>query len=462
MPENSLAGIILAAGKGTRMKSDLPKTLHLVCDVPMVELVGRAFKAAGVERPVVVIGHRGETVQDKLGDSYDYAWQREQLGTGHAAMMGEQVLADYQGPVLIAPGDAPLLDPGYLKSLADVQRETGAELVMATCVMDDPTGYGRLVYDPVGRVEKIVEEKDASPEIRKLKEVCVSVYCFDAATLFRLLKTLKTDNAQGEYYLTDMVAAVYKDGGRTIASQVNDAGMLMGVNDRWQLAQASKILREQVMRRHAMAGVTIVDPDTTYIGLDVEIGVDTVIHPMTCLKGKTRIGTDCVIGPSTTITDSTLGHSVTALMSQINRAEMQSDSRCGPFANLRPGALLRTGAKVGNYVEIKNADIGESVSISHLTYVGDSEVGANTNIGAGTITCNYDGFKKHRTVIGKDAFVGSNSTLVAPVNIGDEAIVAAGSVITGDVPPGALGIGRGRQENKEEWARKWREKKRTL
>jgi bifunctional UDP-N-acetylglucosamine pyrophosphorylase/glucosamine-1-phosphate N-acetyltransferase len=459
MADHPLAGIILAAGKGTRMKSDLPKTLHSVCDVPMVELVGRAFKEAGVDRPVVVVGHRGDMVRESLGDSYAFAWQTEQLGTGHAALMAEQVLANHAGPVIVAPGDAPLLDPGYLKSLADRQIETGAELVLATCIMDDPTGYGRLLYDEAGKVREIVEEKDASPEIRRLKEVCVSVYCFDTRSLFKLLKTLKTDNAQGEYYLTDMVSAVYASGGETVTMPVSDPAMLMGVNDRWQLAKAAMVLRERILKKHAMAGVTIVDPESTYVGLDVEIGVDTVLQPMSCLQGETSIGSGCVIGPNTTIESSKLGDGCVVLMSQLNRAEMRSGTRCGPFANLRPGALLREGAKVGNFVEIKNSDIGENVSISHLTYIGDSEVGADTNIGAGTITCNFDGFKKHRTTIGERAFVGSNTTLVAPVEIGDEAIVAAGSVVTEDVPAGGLGIGRARQTNKEEWARVWRTKK---
>jgi bifunctional UDP-N-acetylglucosamine pyrophosphorylase/glucosamine-1-phosphate N-acetyltransferase len=441
------------------MKSDLPKTLHTVCDVPMAELVGRAFKEAGVERPVMVVGHRGELVVEALGDGYEYAWQREQLGTGHAAMSAEEALADYDGPVLVAPGDAPLLDPRYLRSLGEKQRETAAELVLATCIMNDPTGYGRLVYDAAGKVREIVEEKDATPEIKKLKEVCVSVYCFDARTLFRLLKTLKTDNAQGEYYLTDMIAAVYRSAARTVTMPVSDPTMLMGVNDRWQLASASKVLRERILKKHAQSGVTIVDPDTTYVGLDVEIGLDTVLEPMTCLRGKTKVGASCEIGPSTTLIDASIGDRCFVLMSQVKAGKMEDDTRCGPFANLRPGAHLHAGAKVGNFVEIKNSDIGENVSISHLTYVGDSSVGADTNIGAGTITCNYDGFKKNRTVIGKNAFVGSNTTLVAPVTVGDEAIVAAGSVITEDVPEGALGIGRERQTNKEQWARKWRAKK---
>lgn len=425
----------------------------------MVELVGRAFKKAGIPKPVVIVGHHGEQVEEALGDAYYYAWQREQLGTGHAALMAEQALAGFEGPVLVAAGDAPLLDPDYLRSLIETQRRTGATCVMATCVMDNPFGYGRVIYDEHGAPCNIVEEKDADEETKKLKEVCVSLYCFDGKHLFRLLKTLNTNNAQGEYYLTDMIKAVYNDGGRTVTVPTTDVDMLQGVNDRWQLAQAASVLRRRINRAHAMAGVTIIDPVTTYIGLDVEIGVDTVIHPMCTISGKTKIGERCEIGPSSNIQESTIEDGCTVLMSQVNGATMKSGSRIGPFSNLRPGTVLGEDAKVGNFVEIKNSDIGQRVSLSHLTYIGDASIGSDTNIGAGTITCNYDGFVKNRTTIGANAFVGSNSTLVAPVRIGDDALIAAGSVITSDVPDWALGIGRGKQENKEDWVRIWRARK---
>jgi bifunctional UDP-N-acetylglucosamine pyrophosphorylase/glucosamine-1-phosphate N-acetyltransferase len=460
MSEQSLAGIIMAAGKGTRMKSDLPKTLHEVCGIPMVELVGRAFKAAGVSRPVVIIGHHGDLVRDSLGCDYAYAWQREQLGTGHAALMAEEVLKDHIGPVLIAPGDAPLLDPAYLKSLIDKQISTKATCILASCILDDPTGYGRIIRDAKGHPMNIVEEKDADPETKKLREVCVSVYCFDGPELFRLLKTLNTNNAQGEYYLTDMVSAIYKAGGTIETAPTTNTDMLMGVNDRWQLAKASGILRDRTLQKHAMAGVTIVDPSNTYIGFDVEIGVDTILQPMTSIQGKTVIGSRSVIGPSSSLIDAKVGNECTVLMSQLNKAEMRDGSRCGPFANLRPGALLLEGAKIGNFVEIKNSEIGEKTSISHLTYIGDATIGQEANIGAGTITCNYDGYVKNRTEIGARAFIGSNSTLVAPVTVGDDGFIAAGSVITNDVPSGALGVARCKQETKEEWVEKWRAKKR--
>lgn len=454
-----VAGIILAAGKGTRMKSDVPKGLFAACGVPMVELIGRAMRGAGIARPVVITGHRGELLQDALGDGYDFAVQEQQLGTGHAAMMAAEVLAHHVGPVVVTPGDTPLLTAEALNGLIDTHLREGAECTMATVRFADPTGYGRVIRDADGVACRIIEEKDATPEERALQEVCVSVYCFSGPTLFRLLPTLSTDNAQGEYYLTDMIAAVYQDGGRVATHAFDDAETMLGVNDRWQLAQASAILRSRILRGHALNGVTIIDPGNTFIGFDVEIGADTTIQPMTSIGGRTTIGEGCEIGPNARIEDSTIGRGCTVLMSHLARAVLEDRARCGPYANLRPGAVLGEGVKVGNFVEIKNATLGANSSVSHLTYIGDAAVGARTNVGAGTITCNYDGFAKHRTVIGEDAFIGSNSTLIAPLVIGDGAFVAAGSVINKEVPANALAVGRSRQEVRKEWAAQWREKK---
>ncbi|MCA1946735.1 MAG: bifunctional UDP-N-acetylglucosamine diphosphorylase/glucosamine-1-phosphate N-acetyltransferase GlmU [Armatimonadetes bacterium] len=452
MADQRLEGIVLAAGKGTRMKSDLPKGLHRVLGVPMVELAARNLMAAGVERPTIVVGHGGDLVIQTLGDRFQYAWQREQLGTGHAAMSAESVLGGHQGPVLVVPGDAPLIDPEFLKRLAQIQRETGAACAMATCVMEDPYGYGRILKDEAGRPMGIVEEKDASPEQKKLKEVCVSVYCFHAPTLFRLLKTLRNDNAQGEYYLTDMVGAIYRDGGTTVCVPVDDVEMLMGVNDRWQLAQAAKVLRTRLLRRHALAGVTILDPDSTHITLDVEIGADTVIHPNSVIEGETKIGAGCSIGPNTILRNALVRDRASVLASVVCDSEVGEGSRVGPFAHLRGGTVLGSEVRVGNYVEMKNVEFGARSSAAHLTYLGDATVGERVNIGAGTITCNYDGFAKHRTTIGEGAFVGSNSTLIAPVSIGPGAVVGAGSVIRHDVPADALGIARAEQIVREGWA----------
>ncbi|HVT14236.1 MAG TPA: bifunctional UDP-N-acetylglucosamine diphosphorylase/glucosamine-1-phosphate N-acetyltransferase GlmU [Fimbriimonadaceae bacterium] len=458
---NPVAGIILAAGKGTRMKSDLPKGLHPVLGLPMVELIGRAMKRAGVERPIIVIGHGGEEMIETLGESYDYAWQREQRGTGHATMMAAEFLKDHKGPVLIAPGDAPLLSSETLKELVDRHEETRAKCTLATSFVDDPIGYGRVVRDGAGRVAGVVEHKDATLEQHAIKEVSAGVYCFDAATLLATLPTLKNDNAQGEYYLPDALGAIYHAGGDVVALIVQDHEILMGVNDRWQLAQAEKALRARVNRRHALAGVTIVDPDSTYIGLDVTIGPDTTIEPNTYLQGATVIGSGCHIGPCTKIKGSRLGNGVNVYFSQVVESDLRDGVKVGPFSNIRPETVLGVKTKIGNFVEIKKSTLGEAVAVSHLTYIGDATVGDLTNVGAGTITCNYDGFSKHQTTIGRDVFVGSNSTLVAPVTIEDGSMVAAGSVVTHNVPADALALGRARQEVKEGWVSRWRKKKRS-
>lgn len=455
----SLAGIILAAGKGTRMKSDLPKGLHRVCGVPMVEQIARELRFAGVERPVVVVGHGGDRMIETLGDEYDFAWQHEQHGTGHAAMMAEPFFKDAKGYVIVAPGDTPLISADVFRQLAENCRNAGAKCAVAVVELDDPSGYGRVLFDSEGP-KQIVEDKDCTPEQRaELKMVNSGIYCFDTALLFEILPQLKNNNAQGEYYITDALAAIRAKGEKVIAYDPKDQNILLGVNDRWQLAQCAKLLRESILKRHALNGITIVDPDSTYIEADVEIGVDTVLEPGTILEGRTIIGEGCHIGPNTKIKNSTVGAKSTILMSHLDRAKVGASCRCGPFANLRPGADLAEEVKIGNFVEVKNAKLGPKVSASHLSYIGDGEAGAGTNIGAGTIFCNYDGFLKHWTKIGENVFVGSNSTLVAPVTIGDGAIIAAGSVITRNVSRDALAIGRSRQEEKEEWAPSWKTKK---
>lgn len=458
----SIAGIILAAGKGTRMKSDLPKGLHRVCGTPMVECVARAMRGAGVERPVIVIGHGGEQMQTTLGEGYDYVWQREQLGTGHAALMARDLLVDKPGSVIVAAGDTPLLDSATFEQLAKVHVESGATATIATSIVDNPQGYGRIVRGPDGEFQKIVEQKDASERERGIREVNAALYLFDNATLQRILPMLSNDNAQGEYYLTDVLAAIVAEGGKVVATIFSDASILVGVNDRWQLAEAGAELQKRILKKHALNGVGIVDPANTYIGLDVEIGPDTILEPGTHLGGKTTIGRGCVVGPNSKIVDSCVGDDTTILMSLVDKASVGSHAWVGPFAHLRPKAQVGDSAKVGNFVEIKNAVLGPHAKANHLSYLGDGIVGENANIGAGTIFCNYNGFQKSQTVIGKDAFIGSNSTIVAPVTIGEGAMVAAGSVITNEVPADGAAFGRARQENKEGWAAKWREKMRAV
>jgi bifunctional UDP-N-acetylglucosamine pyrophosphorylase / glucosamine-1-phosphate N-acetyltransferase len=453
------AGIILAAGKGTRMKSELPKVLHKICGLPLAEWVGRAMISAGIAKPVMVIGHGGELLQEALGDKYEYVWQRDQLGTGHAALQAAELVAGSAGPVVIAPGDTPMISADVIAKLLDHHRETGATCTVATAFLQDPTGYGRILRDGTGSICRIVEHKDASITEQTIREVNSGIYVFDGTTLFGILPNLGNKNSQGEYYLTDALEEAGKDRGRIESVAFEDPGLLMGVNDRWQLAEAERIMRQSILKRHALSGVTLQDPETTYVEADVQIGVESYILANTHLRGKTRIGQSCRIGPNSLLMDCSVDDGCTVLMSHLYQAKLGKTVKVGPFANIRPGAVLGDNSKIGNFVEIKNAQLGQSVAASHLTYIGDASIGDKTNIGAGTITCNYDGYEKSRTTIGANSFVGSNSTLVAPLNIGDNAFVAAGSVINQDVPDGALAVGRARQEVKEGWVQRWRNRK---
>lgn len=457
----SVSAVVMAAGKGTRMKSDIPKCLHRVWGVPMAEWVCRAVRESGVRKTILVVGHGADLLRSTLGDEhYAYAYQLEQLGTGHAVLMARQALATHSGPVVVLSGDAPLIQAETIQTLIERHLDSGARATLATYVADDPKGYGRVIRARDGRVKAIVEEKDCTPEQKLIREVNTSVYVFDSKLLFKRLPRLKRSNVQQEYYLTDIVADLHKLGESVMAVHFEDGAQFAGVNDRWQLAEASNLMRMRILRRHALAGVSIVDPATTYIGPEVELEPDVQVEPMTALSGKTRVGRNTVVGPQSVIADSVIGEQCVVLMSHLNGATLADGAKCGPFAHLRPGAILGPCAKVGNFVEVKNSELGERACAAHLAYIGDASVGAHANIGAGTITCNYDGFSKHRTVVGESAFVGSNSTLVAPVNIGDRAFVAAGSVITGDLPEGSLGIARVRQEVKPGWADGYRKRRR--
>ncbi|MEO7453338.1 MAG: bifunctional UDP-N-acetylglucosamine diphosphorylase/glucosamine-1-phosphate N-acetyltransferase GlmU [Fimbriimonadales bacterium] len=454
----SVAAVILAAGKGTRMKSELPKGLHKVCGLPIIELVARAMSGAGANRIVLVVGHGADAMKAAFGDRYQYALQQEQHGTGHACQCAMPALDGFDGIVIVGTGDSPLVTAEAMKALVARKTETGASMVIGTCLLDDPGGYGRVVREG-DRAAAIVEHNDASPDQRLIKEINAAFYCFDASVIREMLPKLSNNNAKGEYYLTDLAEMISASGGCVETLIFDDADLMRGVNDRWQLTEAAAVLRKNVLRRHAINGITIVDPATTYIDVDVEIAEDTVIEPMTVLEGFTRIGSKCIIGPMTRITDCEVGDACTVFMSHLSRASVGAGTRIGPYANVRPHTKIGEGVKIGNFVELKNAEVGDKSSLSHLTYDGDATVGVGAKIGAGTITCNYDGFAKHRTDIGNGAFVGSNSTLVAPVTIGEGAFIAAGSVITEDVPADALAVGRTRQVTKEGWASRWRSRK---
>jgi bifunctional UDP-N-acetylglucosamine pyrophosphorylase/glucosamine-1-phosphate N-acetyltransferase len=452
----SATALILAAGRSTRMRSRLPKPLHPLCGYPLTGHVIRACRACGIGRIIVVVGHEADRVRAGLGEDLEYVLQREQRGSGDAVRAAESVLEGYTGALLVLAGDVPLLRPTTLQRLLSHHLSTQAVATLLTAVIEDPSGYGRVIRNPDGTVARIVEHRDATPAERAIKEWNPSVYCFQAPALFSALREIHSDNAQGEYYLTDVIGVLTQKGERVEAIQAEDPQEVFGVNTRVELAQLTQVLRGRILTELMLSGVTVVDPATTYVDVDVRIGEDTILEPGTILQAHTMIGEACRIGPFTRIVNSRLGDRVTVWSSQIVDCEIGSDVHIGPFANLRPGCRIADGAKIGDFVELKNALLGEKVSAAHLSYIGDAEVGAGTNIGAGVVTCNYDGIRKNRTLIGKNAFIGTHATLIAPVTIGDGAYVAAASPITEDVPEDALAIARSRQTNKPEWARRRR------
>ncbi|GAB6179104.1 bifunctional UDP-N-acetylglucosamine diphosphorylase/glucosamine-1-phosphate N-acetyltransferase GlmU [Desulfotomaculum defluvii] len=453
-----LAAVILAAGKGTRMKSNLPKVLHQLCGRPMLGHVLNSVAEAGVTKKVVVVGFGSDQVTDFVGDKAKVVIQREQLGTAHALIQAEEELHDYPGNLLVVCGDTPLLRGETLAKLTEMHSQSGAAATLLTAQLENPTGYGRVLRTEVGDVSHIVEQKDASPEELKVKEINTGVYCFKVPGLFAALKEISPANAQGEYYLTDIVQILIKKGLTVKAVTLEDAQEVQGINDRIQLAQAETVLRRRILEDLMAQGVTIMDPNNTYVDRSVKIGVDTVILPFTFLIGDTKIGSDCVIGPGCKITDCLIGNNNEIQYSVLLNSQIGNHTIIGPYAYLRPGTILADKVKVGDFVEIKKSQVGSGSKIPHLSYVGDATIGENVNVGAGTITCNYDGKSKYQTILEDGAFIGSNTNLVAPVKVGRNAVIAAGSTITKNVPDEALGVARGRQTNLADWAKKQRKK----
>ena len=448
--------LILAAGEGTRMKSSIPKVLHEVLGVPMVEYVVRAAREAGCGRVVVVTGHGAEQVEARLGE-VTCVRQDRQLGTGHAVMCARDAV-DPHGSLVVLAGDTPLMTADTIAGLIAMRESSGAAAAVLTAVMPDPHGYGRVVRDRDGSMERIVEHKDCSADEHCIAEINTGTYCFDAGVLFAHLDRLGTDNAQGEYYLTDMIAVFAEEGLTVAAVQTDDPIETMGVNSRVQLAEATKALQRRINRHWMTEGVTMTDPDLVWVGPDVSLARDVELLPMTFLMGATRVGEGSVIGPSSRVSDSTVGAGCTVDASVLAGASLADGVKVGPVAYLRPGAVLETGSKAGTCVEIKNSVVGRGSKVPHLSYIGDATVGEGVNIGAGSITCNYDGFNKHRTSIGDGAFIGSATMLVAPVEIGPGAITGAGSSITRDVPEGSLAVERAEQKTIEGWAERRRKK----
>ncbi len=444
----NIFAIVLAAGQGTRMKSKLYKVLHPVCGKPMVQHVVDHIETLDVERIVTVVGHGAEMVKEQLGEQSEYVLQAEQLGTAHAVQQAEPVLGTLEGTTLVVCGDTPLIRPETMKALFDYHTSQNAKATILTAVAEDPTGYGRVLRDAEGSVAQIVEQKDATEEQKKVTEINTGTYCFDNKALFEALKLVRNDNAQGEFYLPDVIEILQKQGDLVAAYVTEDFEETLGVNDRFALSQAEEIMRARINERHMRNGVTIINPSTTHISADAIIGSDAVIQPGCIIEGKSVIGEDCIIGPNSHIVDSEVGNATTIHSSVVLQSKVGNETAVGPFAHLRPASSLGDHVKIGNFVEVKKSNLGDHTKVSHLSYIGDAEVGDNCNIGCGTITVNYDGKNKFKTVIEDDVFVGCNSNLVAPVTLGAGSFIAAGSTVTKDVPGDALAIARARQENK--------------
>ncbi|MCO4852310.1 bifunctional UDP-N-acetylglucosamine diphosphorylase/glucosamine-1-phosphate N-acetyltransferase GlmU [Bacillus vallismortis] len=446
--------VVLAAGQGTRMKSKLYKVLHPVCGKPMVEhVVGEALKLS-LSKLVTIVGHGAEEVKKQLGDKSEYALQAEQLGTAHAVKQAQPFLADEKGVTIVICGDTPLLTAETMEQMVKEHTQREAKATILTAVAEDPTGYGRIIRGKNGAVQKIVEHKDASEEERLVTEINTGTYCFDNEALFRAIDQVSNDNAQGEYYLPDVIEILKNEGETVAAYQTGNFQETLGVNDRVALSQAEQFMKERINKRHMQNGVTLIDPLNTYISPDAVIGSDTVIYPGTVLKGEVQIGEDTVIGPHTEIMNSSIGSRTVIKQSVVNHSKVGNDVNIGPFAHIRPDSVIGNEVKIGNFVEIKKTQFGDRSKASHLSYVGDAEVGTDVNLGCGSITVNYDGKNKYLTKIEDGAFIGCNSNLVAPVTVGEGAYVAAGSTVTEDVPGKALAIARARQVNKDDYVKK--------
>lgn len=445
--------LVLAAGQGKRIKSDLPKVLHKVCGKEMVKHVIDSIRKAGIDDINVIVGKGAELVKERTSDrNVSYSLQEEQLGTGHAVKCSKDFLKDKKGVVAVFTGDTPLIRQSTVENLIEEHINNKNAATILTAMVDDPTGYGRIVREG-NQVLKIVEHKDCSLEELGIKEMNSGIYCFDIEMLVNALDKLNNNNEQGEYYLTDVIE-ILKSEGKKIGAVITEFEETIGVNSRVQLAEAEEILKNRINLMHMENGVTLIDPKTTYIGIDVEIGKDTIIYPNNILEGNTKIGSNCTLYQNSRIVDSVIGDEVDIQSSVILNSNIGDNTTVGPFAYIRPETTIGKHARIGDFVEIKKSTIGDGTKVSHLTYIGDAEVGSECNFGCGTVVVNYDGKVKNKTVIGNHSFIGCNTNLVSPVKVEDNTYIAAGSTITSEVKEGELAIARAKQRNISGWVEK--------
>ena len=446
--------LVLAAGQGKRIKSDLPKVLHKVCGKEMVKHVIDSIRKSGIDDVNVIVGKGAELVKERTSDrNVSYSLQEEQLGTGHAVKCAEDFLTGKKGVVAVFAGDTPLIKQSTIERLFNQHIENNNSATILTSMVEDPTGYGRIVRDSNNEVLKIVEHKDCNEEELKIKEMNTAIYCFDIELLVSSLSKINNNNNQVVYYLTD-VKEILKNEGKKIGAVVTEFEETIGVNSRVQLAEAEEILKNRINLMHMENGVTLIDPKTTYIGIDVEIGKDTIIYPNNILEGNTKIGSNCTLYQNSRIADSTIGDEVDIQSSVILNSNIGDNTTVGPFAYIRPESTIGKHARIGDFVEIKKSTIGDGTKVSHLTYIGDAEVGSGCNFGCGTVVVNYDGKEKHKTIIGDNSFIGCNTNLVSPVKVEDNTYIAAGSTITSEVKEGELAIARAKQRNISGWVEK--------
>ncbi len=446
--------VILAAGFGTRMKSKHPKVIHDILGRPLVSCVIQAAQDAGVDEICVVVGHASDAVKVAIKEDVSYVMQEDQLGTGHAVMMADEFIEE-EGRTLVLFGDTPLITSDTLKALLHTTEVNENAVTVLSTILDNPQGYGRIVRQD-GTFYKSVEHKDATKEERQVAEINSGMYCFESKALKDSLSQLTNDNSQGEYYLPDVLPIIMSDGGKVEALVTENSDEILGINTKVQLAEAQLILQKRINEQHMLNGVTIINPDQTYISNDAIIGQDVVIYPNTFIEGSSVIGADSIIGPNSRVVDSSIGENTKVEQSTVLKSTIGNETAVGPYAYIRPNSVIGDHTKIGDFVEVKNAVIGDGTKLSHLTYVGDADVGRNVNFGCGTVVVNYDGQKKYRTTIEDGVFIGCNTNLVSPVTVHQNAYTAAGSTITKDVPEEALAVARSRQTNIEDWVKRKR------